>query len=138
MLALAISSCGGAPDVEEVVVTPAGNEIRFAVTEFTVTAGQPVRLVFNNTANTPAMQHNVVVLRDREAIDRVGMAALQVGAELDYVPRDEAIIANTALAEPGKTVEVIFSAPAEPGDYPYICSFPGHYSLMQGTMHVVE
>ena len=32
----------------------------------------------------------------------------------------------------------IFKAPTTPGEYTYICSFPGHASLMRGTMRVMR
>lgn len=121
---------------EEVVITPVGNEMRYEVTEFTVQAGQEVKIVFRNTATSPAMHHNVVVLQDQESIERVGMAALEAGEANEYIPEDDAIIAHTPMSAPGETVEVTFTAPEEPGDYPFICTFPGHYMLMQGTMHV--
>lgn len=129
---------GATGDATEVTITPVGNEIKYEVTEFTVQAGETVRLIFDNLATSPAMQHNVVILQSSDAIDRVGMAALEAGAEQDYIPQDDAIIAYTPMAQPQETVEVTFEAPSEPGDYPYICTFPGHYTLMQGTMRVVE
>lgn len=46
------------------------------------------------------------------------------------------IIANTPMSAPGETVEVTFTAPSTVGDYPFICTFPGHYMTMKGTMHV--
>jgi len=47
------------------------------------------------------------------------------------------IIAHTDLAAGGETVEVIFTVPEETGDYPFICSFPGHFSAgMTGTLAV--
>lgn len=132
-----VAACGGGTGaVHEVTITPVGNEMRYAVTEFTVRAGQQVRLVLNNTATSPAMRHNVVILSDQESIDRVGMAGVQVGEAADYVPQDDAILAYTPMADPGETVEVTFTAPEQTGNYPYICTFPGHYALMQGTMRV--
>ena len=97
--------------------------------------GQQVKLVFENTAKSPAMQHNVVFVADEGSINRVGQAAMSA-ADTEYIPEDDAIIAYTPLAQPGETVEVTFTAPEEPGDYPYICTFPGHYMMMQGVMTV--
>ena len=130
--------CGGPAEPRTVTIVPAGNDIRYGVTEFTVEVGTPVRIELQNVASAPAMRHNVVVLRDRDAIDRVGLAAVQVGADGEYVPEDDAIIAYTPMADPGDTVVVSFMAPGEPGTYPFICTFPGHYRTMQGAMHVVE
>ncbi len=122
-------------DPVEIVIRSVGNELRFDTTAFTVKAGQEVRLVFENKATVQGLAHNVVILTDAEAIDRVGVAALSAAAN-DYIPEDEAILFYTPLAQPGETVEVTFTAPSEPGDYPFICSFPGHYVLMRGVMKV--
>lgn len=124
--------------VRVVTIRPVGNEMRFETTEFSVRAGQEVRIVFENTATSDAMHHNVVVVESSDAVDRVGNAALEAGPEADYIPEDEAIVAHTDMAAPGETVEVTFTAPDTTGDYPYICTYPGHYMMMQGTMTVTE
>ena len=118
-----------------VVIRPVGNQMKFANTNFTVRVGEQVRLVFENTATVEAMKHNVVILDDEAAIDRVGIAAI-MAADQGYIPDDEAILFHTQLAGPQETVEVTFTAPSEPGAYPYICTFPGHYVLMRGVMTV--
>jgi azurin len=138
LLGVGVSACGGdgAASTAEVMMRPVGNEMRFEVTTFTVKAGQTVHLSFENTATSQAMQHNVVVLENADAVDRVGQAAV-LAQDNGYIPDDAAILAHTPLSMPGETVEVTFTAPATPGEYPYICTFPGHYVLMRGTM-VVE
>lgn len=121
---------------ETITLTPEGDQMKFAQTEFTVQPGQTVTIVFENTASSPAMQHNVVVLNsaDEETTKRVGQAALNAP---NYVPDDPAVIAATDIAKPGETTEVTFTAPETPGEYTYVCTYPGHYATMQGTM-VVE
>jgi azurin len=123
----------------EMTMTPDGNQMLFEQTEFTVAPGQTVRITFQNTATMPGMSHNVVFVNAEEDINPVGQAAMSA-SDTEYVPTSEAkrIIAYTPLAEPGETVTVEFTAPSTPGDYPYICTFPGHYMMMQGTMHVVS
>jgi azurin len=50
----------------------------------------------------------------------------------DYVPPGaKEVLAHTKLLGPNETDTVTFNAPYIPGDYLYLCSFPGHYS--QGT-----
>ncbi len=121
----------------EITLSPVGDEMKYAQTEFTVHPGQTVRLIFNNTATSPAMQHNVAILKSRDDVQTVGTAAASA-ADTDYIaPRTAGkIIAHTPMSAPGETVEVTFTAPAA-GDYPYICTYPGHYIMMKGTMHVV-
>jgi azurin len=47
------------------------------------------------------------------------------------------VIAHTGLAGAGETVEVTFKVPAAAGEYPFLCSFPGHFQAgMKGTLAV--
>lgn len=123
----------------ELTLQPEGNQMRYATTELTVEAGETVRLVFENIAESPSMVHNVLILNtnDEEVVERVGTAGQSAGQSAEYVPDDDAIIAHTPLAQPGETVEVTFTAPEEPGEYTYVCTYPGHWAMMQGTL-VVE
>ena len=146
LVAVGLGACGGSESNDastsgkaaEVIIEPVGNQMKYATTEFSVEAGQEVTIIFNNTATSQAMSHNVVILQgdDEATIKRVGEAGLQAGPSAEYVPEDEAILANTPLAAPGETVEVTFTAPSEPGTYAFICTFPGHYVLMRGIMRV--
>jgi azurin len=50
----------------------------------------------------------------------------------DYVPTEaKQVLAHSKLLGPNESDLVTFNAPYVPGDYLYVCSFPGHYS--QGT-----
>lgn len=143
--------CGGAqgatspvleasrPDsTKEIVITPVDNKMKYATTEFVVEPGQTVHLILKNTATSPSMRHNVVVLRTDEAstVKKVAQAGSSAGPSNDYVPDHEALLASTPLSKPGATVEVTFTAPDTSGEYAYLCTFPGHWSTMQGTMQV--
>ena len=131
------SSASGDVD-QTITLQPKGNQMKFKQTEFTVAPGQTIKLVFENTATSPSMQHNVLVLNSTEdaIFRRVGEAGRGAGSANDYVPEDDAIIAHTAIAPPGETVSVTFTVPEQAGDYGYLCTFPGHWATMQGTMHV--
>ncbi|NBC85076.1 MAG: hypothetical protein GVY25_02670 [Bacteroidetes bacterium] len=124
--------------VSEVTIKPAGNQMKYEQEDFTVEAGSEVMLTFDNVSTSAAMKHNVVILTGtgEDMVQRVGTAALQA-AENEYIPEDDAVLAATDLADPGETVTMTFTAPSEPGTYTYICTFPGHYMMMQGTMTVV-
>lgn len=132
------SSKAASEAVTEMTITPVGNQMKFEQTEFTVPAGAEITLTFKNTASSPAMKHNVVLLTtaDGSVVTRVGQAGTQA-ADKGYVPDDDAVLAHTSLADPGESVSVTFTAPSEPGTHKYICTFPGHYATMQGTMRVV-
>jgi azurin len=123
--------------VRTVTITPVGNEMRFEQTEIRATAGETIRVVMNNTATSPAMHHNVLFLDDRESIDTVGRAAMEAG-DRGYIPDHPAVLGSTPMAAPGETTEFEFTVPNEAGEYPYICTYPGHYVMMQGTLFVSE
>jgi azurin len=149
-LSMCLSACGGGekasektattpppaaqPDVQVVVIRPVGDEMKYETTEFTVKAGTQVRVVMENVATQLAMQHNVVITRPGSNTDEVGLAAVQAGEAGGYIPKHDAVLFYTPLAKPGETTQVEFTAPA-PGDYPYVCAFPGHYATMKGVMH---
>ncbi|WP_022834633.1 plastocyanin/azurin family copper-binding protein [Salisaeta longa] len=122
-----------------VTIEPKGNQMKYKQTEFTVAPGAKVKLVFDNTATSPSMQHNVVVLTKGptdEHFQEVGTTGMQAGMSNDYVPDLPLVLAATPIAKPGETVSVTFTAPSETGDYGYVCTFPGHWATMQGVMHV--
>ncbi len=115
------------------------NEMKYDISEFVVKAGQPVEIIFENT---DFMQHNLVITKQGEK-DKVGMAADKLaadpkGAALNYVPDMPEVLFSSPLLDPEKTVKIKFTAPENPGLYPFICTFPGHWRLMQGTMKVTQ
>ena len=119
-----------------------GNDaMRFNKTAFTVRAGEPVTLHFENIGELPkeVMGHNVVVLERGTPIKPFGLAAAKA-AEHDYIPQSEehldSIIAHTRMLGPGGEETITFTL-EEPGDYPFLCSFTAHYQLMQGTITAV-
>ncbi len=153
-LAATFTACGGADTSSsdtttseetekisgnEIIIRPLGEEMKYAVDTVTVNAGQEVTLVLENTATMPTMVHNVVILTTNsdEDASRVGMAAITAGEAQGYLPEDEAIFAATPMAQPGETVRVTFTAPSEPGEHLFICTYPGHYALMRGILVVV-
>ena len=110
--------------------------LKFDVTNFEVKAGSKVRLIFNNNDD---MTHNVVIVAPGAA-DEVGNLALNLGlkgSEMSYVPNSSKVLFHTALIGPDATESIYFVAPTTPGEYSFICSFPGHASVMRGIIKVV-
>ena len=109
--------------------------LKFSLGSFEVKAGSRVKLDF---ANTSDMLHNLVVVKPGMGA-KVGEAALKLGLDgqkMDYVPTSDDVLFNTSLLEPQKAQAIYFVAPTTPGEYSYVCTFPGHYLTMQGTMRV--
>ena len=84
------------------------------------------------------MAHNVVVLKaGAKQIDFANAAAM--AAATGYIPpaMKDQVLAATAMAGPGETVDVTFKVPATAGSYPFICTFPGHFAAgMRGNIVV--
>ena len=115
----------------------AGNALNYVQKELKAKAGRSVALTFDNP---DVMPHNWVLVRPG-AEEKVGAAAalmvsLSDGADRHYVPDVPEVVAHTRLLDPGKSTTIYFTAPKEPGRYPYLCSFPGHAQLMRGVLIV--
>ncbi len=122
----------------EVTIRPVGEEMKYAIDTLGAAAGSELTLILENTATLPTMVHNIVILTSNndEDVNRVGMAAITAGEANGYLPEDDAILAATPMAQPGETVRVTFTVPSVPGTYRFICTYPGHYALMQGFLVV--
>ena len=127
-----LAGCGG-PKQATIEIRPLGNQMKYETTRFEVKAGQSVKLTLNNTATSPAMKHNVVILTDKSAVQAIGTAAITAK---DYLPEHPAIFIATPIVDAGQSATITFTAPSKKGEYTYICTFPGHYMMMQGTMVV--
>ncbi len=87
-----------------------------------------VRLTAVSSMAKAEMAHNFVLLAKDVKVDAYAMAAA-MARDTQYIPKEKAqqVLASTGLAGGGETVEVTFTVPKEPGEYIYICTFPGHY-----------
>src|SRR5690625_1762970 len=123
-------------------ITITGNDqMKFDTTEFSVKAGEEVTIVFENIGKLPkeAMGHNLLVLK--KEVDPIRFAAASAtAADNDYIApdREDEVIAGTKILGPGESETITFTAPEETGDFPFVCTFPGHASAgMSGVMKVV-
>jgi len=84
------------------------------------------------------MTHNVVITLP-ESADMVGEAAMRLGLDadaLEYVPRSDEVLYHTSMLQPGQTETIYFVVPDTPGDYDFVCTFPGHHISMRGILRV--
>lgn len=130
-----------AQDTAEITLVADKVTFAFDTKEFTVKTGQKVKLVFTNPADSVNLQpHNLLIVKPGKK-DAVGALANQGLSDPAFlttkqcVPDTEDVIHHTALLKPGETGTLEFVAP-EPGDYPYLCTYPGHWILMNGVMKV--
>ena len=126
-------------DVLEIHIQTLKERMRYDRTEFIVTPGLKVRLIFTNP---DAMDHNLLMLQPGAAT-KVAMAAAKMetdgtGVKKQWNPGLDEILFASNLLSNGKSQTIEFAAPATPGRYDYICTFPGHWQLMRGAMVVQE
>ena len=122
-------------ELTEIRIATVVEKMQYDIKELTVKAGKKIKLTF---ANPDFMPHNMVLTQPGKR-DVVAMAALTLGAkgfELGFVPPSKDIIWASKLLDHGKEEVIEFTAPTKPGDYPYVCTFPGHHILMRGMLKV--
>ena len=113
------------------------HEMKYNVTSFKVKAGQQVIIDFENK---DFMQHNLIIAKIG-SLEIVGKAADEMardpkGIEKNYVPNIPEIITASKLVDPEGLESIIFTAPTQKGEYPFICTVPGHWRIMNGKMIV--
>ena len=112
-------------------------QMKYDTKLLTVKAGQPVVLTLENP---DIMQHNIVICKPGMA-EKVGKAADKMAqdpksVEKHYVPQMPEVLVSSILVNSGESYTMEFMAPTQPGDYPFVCTFPGHWSIMRGVMRV--
>ena len=115
----------------------AGKNLTFVTPTVRVKAGEALRLTFTNPDVVP---HNWVLVKPR-ALKSVGEMANRLIADPEavarnYVPKADAVLVYTDVVPPHSSTAIHFRAPAERGRYPFLCTFPGHWMVMNGQMIV--
>ena len=103
-----------------------------------IQAGKPVEFIFENT---DIMPHNLVFIQPG-SLEEIGNQAeaqgTQPGAlERHYVPASARVLLASKLLQPQSSEKLSFTAPLQPGVYPYVCTYPGHWRRMHGALYVV-
>ncbi|HET7217470.1 MAG TPA: plastocyanin/azurin family copper-binding protein, partial [Vicinamibacterales bacterium] len=127
-----------APDITLRIAAVPG-QLKYDLSELTVAPNQLVEIIFTNP---DAMQHNFV-LGAAGAFEAIGTAADKLaqspaGLAQAYVPDMPQVLFSTRLVEPNETARFQFRAPGATGQYPYLCTFPAHWRVMNGILNVVQ
>jgi azurin len=126
----------GSEELVKVGIRVIPNQVKFDTTRFDVFAGAKVEVTFQNGCVLP---HNFVLIdAKQESAILAGVTAMGLeGMEKHFVPEVPGILASSKLLAPQGQDRIRFTAPAEAGEYPYLCTFPGHWFTMRGVMRVV-
>jgi len=142
-----LSSCGDAgetgvaasgPQLE--VTIHANDQMKFDKTQIEAQPGQKIQVTLKNIGTMPkvSMGHNFVVLDGKLAPEEFVEASMtEMSNEFVAPAMTSHVIAHTKLLGPGESDTITFAAPKTAGDYPFLCSFPGHYAIgMKGILTV--
>ena len=135
----------GFEKVDEVVtISTLASQMKYDVESFSVKPNSKVQIIFKNPDSLP---HNLILCtpgkkkggdRGQEVMDAVYKLGDQ-GVKMNWEPVGHPrILASSGMVQPGHQKIFYFKAPRAQGDYPYICTFPGHYTLMNGLMGVTK
>lgn len=123
-----------------VVEFTAGDNMKFNLSRIEAKPGEELTIVLTNIGSQPkeVMGHNWVLLKvgaDVAAFDKAAITA----KETDYIPAamNDQMVAHTKLLGPRKSDQVTFRVPEVAGEYPFLCTFPGHLAIgMKGVLVV--
>lgn len=109
--------------------------MQYDLVRFTVKPGSKVKIILTNKSEE---EHNLIVT-ESGARQSIVNAALRLGIKgkaMNYIPEKKEVLWAIRLLSPGETDSVTFIAPMQMGVYPYVCTMPGHGSIMYGALYV--
>ena len=125
---------------QEIVITAVRTQMKYDVPAFNVKPESRVKLTFKNPDDLP---HNLIICtpgksKGKDKGGELIEAVLELGAkgeEMNWEPKGHPrILHSSGMVQPKKEAVIWFKAPKEEGAYPYVCTFPGHFTLMNGMM----
>ena len=118
-----------------------GDQLAFSTSSISAPAScGSVTVNLTHTGNLPkaAMGHNWVLI-PKDQVEAVATAGMSAGVDGSYLADGEdRYIAATKIIGGGESDSVTFSlSDLDPdAEYMYICTFPGHWSVMRGTFTI--
>jgi azurin/glucose/arabinose dehydrogenase len=123
------------------VIKAVREKLHYDTNRLVVEAGKPFQVIFENP---DAMPHNLVFVQPGTAQAVAEAVQTQAPDKLDgqgraYLPNnDSRILGATRLIEAGGKETLDLTAPEQEGSYEFVCTFPGHWSIMRGKLIVTK
>ncbi len=138
-LSLQAFASGNNDTVREIVVKGT-DSMKFDVTLIEAKAGETIRLTLETISNMPktAMAHNIAIVDQGVNVEEFVLASMSEPDNEYIAPSyEDNVISYTRMIGGGETSTIEFTVPENPGDYEYVCTFPGHYfGGMKGILRV--
>lgn len=141
--AVALPLSAAAPKDVTVTIKTLPAQMRYDTEAIAAEPGAKVTITLDNLDDLP---HNVVVClpKDGGGNDKGMEVALvawnlgEAGMVKQWIPEHKRIIAHTKMVDPHQKGSISFTAPEKEGEYPYVCTFPGHAMVMNGLLTVAK
>ena len=118
-----------------ITISTIEDKMLYDIKKFEVESGKSVILTFKNKDFPP---HNLLIVKPGKA-DEVANLAIALGNDgfgKQWRPDTPLILWGSTMIDYDEETVISFTAPS-PGDYPYVCTFPGHAMMMRGVMKVI-
>lgn len=111
--------------------------LKFNTDRILAKAGEKIVFVFPND-DSSGMMHNLAIITpgSRQTVMDAAVKMGAAGLKKNFIPEIPELLASTPQVAQGMKYTLYFSVPDEPGDYHFICTYPGHGLVMQGTFAV--
>lgn len=127
--------------VREITIKGTDN-MKFDVTLIEAEPGETLRitLVVESSMPKATMAHNIAIVDNDVEMDDFVLQSMTVKDNEYIAPSfEDKVIAFTKMIGGGETSTIEFTVPETPGDYDYVCTFPGHYfGGMVGVLRVAD
>jgi plastocyanin len=135
--AVSLHAADQAPPIKIIQLKTMTAQMKYDESELLVQPGEKVKIIFENGDDLP---HNLVFCQP--GTDTMTMAMKQMekpeeALKRNWLPDDPSIWLHSKMLNPHESDELVFNAPQKPGDYPYVCTFPGHALTMNGKLKVL-
>ncbi len=119
-----------------VKVAIVAGQMKYDKAEYTAAAGKPIAIALYNP---DVLQHNIVVGKPG-SLDKIGNAATAMmtqaeGLAKSFIPAIPEVLGGTAFANPNELL-ILKLPKLEKGEYPLVCTFPGHWMIMKAVLKV--
>jgi azurin len=131
------AAAASAADVETFTIKTLQAQMRYDVTELTISPGANVKIIIENTDDMP---HNLCFFlpgTDVVEVCNKQMEKPEEALKRNWLPEDPRLWQHSKMLNPKEKDEITFTAPDKPDVYPFVCSFPGHAMTMQGKLRIV-
>lgn len=135
-LLLALVSAALGADSTDFTIKTLKAQMRYDTTVINAAVGATVKIHFVNGDDMP---HNMIFCQagtDVLALSNKQMEKPEEALKRDFLPDDPAVWAHSTLLKPGGEEDFTFTAPDKVGDYPFVCTMPGHAATMNGILRV--